>query len=83
MGWNQLVIKKECPVLQGINDGEFFYFVHSYFVEPDQEEDILAQTEYGSNFTSMASRGNVFGMQFHPEKSQDAGLRILDNFRKL
>jgi len=80
IGWNQIHIKRECPILEGIPDGSFFYFVHSYYVDPEDPSDVVALTDYGIDYVSIASRGNVFGVQFHPEKSQDLGLRILENF---
>jgi imidazole glycerol-phosphate synthase subunit HisH len=83
MGWNQIKVKKPNPLLVGIADDSFFYFVHSYYVKPDDQMVISAETEYGINFTAMAAKNNLFGIQFHPEKSQELGLRILDNFRKV
>ena len=80
MGWNQIIFKKDVPIFQGIENGSFFYFVHSYFVEPSLSSDIAAETEYGVTFTSAIARDNIFALQFHPEKSQENGLRILKNF---
>ena len=79
IGWNQL---QGCGsgVLSGLSDGEYAYFVHSYYVVPAERSDIVATTEYGVEFASVVSRANVFGAQFHPEKSQDVGLRLLENF---
>jgi len=79
IGWNQLM---GCGtgVLSGIVDGEYAYFVHSYYVAPSDPSDVLATTEYGVEFASVVSRNKVFGAQFHPEKSQDVGLRLLQNF---
>jgi glutamine amidotransferase len=81
MGWNQLNIKKKAPVLQDIPDKVFTYFVHSYFVVPEDKEVITTITEYnGIEFTSMIWKDNIYGMQFHPEKSQIQGLIMLKNF---
>jgi glutamine amidotransferase len=83
IGWNQLHLKRSDPLLEGISNGSFFYFVHSYIAEPADGTDILATTDYGLEFTAIARRGNVWATQFHPEKSQEAGLRILRNFAEL
>ena len=80
IGWNQIHIQSGTPLLEGIPDGSFFYFVHSYYVDPEVGGDSLATTDYGIDYTSIAGRGPVLGIQFHPEKSQDLGLRILKNF---
>ncbi|MFC2076578.1 imidazole glycerol phosphate synthase subunit HisH [candidate division KSB1 bacterium] len=83
IGWNQLHIRRDDPILDDIPDGSYFYFVHSYYVAPGDESDELARTDYGIHFTSMVGRDNVYGVQFHPEKSQDLGLKILANFVKI
>lgn len=83
MGWNQVELVRECPLFAGIPNGTAFYFVHSYYVCPEKEEITVAVTEYGVRFTSVAAWDNVFGIQFHPEKSSTLGLKILDNFGKL
>lgn len=80
MGWNQVKIIKENPLLQGIPSGSNFYFVHSYYVEPVDQEVVTTTTDYNIEFTSIASRGNITGIQFHPEKSSKLGLKILQNF---
>lgn len=80
MGWNQLDPCRESPLLAGINAGDYTYFVHSYYCAPADERDVLATTDYGMPFTSIVARDNVYGVQFHPEKSQAVGLRILRNF---
>ncbi|HAP93758.1 MAG TPA: imidazole glycerol phosphate synthase subunit HisH [Desulfotomaculum sp.] len=80
MGWNQVFFRKKCPLMRGVEEGSHFYFVHSYYVETQQEDLISGVTEYGINFTSVAEKENVFGIQFHPEKSSALGLRILQNF---
>ncbi|MCZ6480054.1 MAG: imidazole glycerol phosphate synthase subunit HisH [Candidatus Methylomirabilales bacterium] len=83
MGWNQVHLQREVPILKGIPDGSYFYFVHSYFVEPDERGVIAGITEYGVRFTSMIWRDNLFATQFHPEKSQACGLQLLANFGSL
>ncbi len=80
MGWNTINIKKRPPVLSDVPDGSSFYFVHSYYVAPEDPSIIAATTEYGIEYTSMAWKDNVFAVQFHPEKSQAMGLRILKAF---
>jgi imidazole glycerol-phosphate synthase subunit HisH len=79
MGWNSIEAQKEIPVLKGINNGEFFYFVHSYYCRP-AEEVMATKTTYGVDFASSVQRGKLFACQFHPEKSQRAGLRLVQNF---
>jgi imidazole glycerol-phosphate synthase subunit HisH len=83
IGWNQMELRRESPLLKGIPEAQFFYFVHSYYVVPDVETDTLAETQYGLNYTSVAARDGVFGVQFHPEKSQRYGLEMLRNFAQL
>ena len=80
MGWNTLNVLRKPPILEGIEVGTFFYFVHSYYVVPEDEKITATTTEYGIPFTSMVWKENVFATQFHPEKSQENGLRILRNF---
>jgi glutamine amidotransferase len=79
IGWNGLEIKKESPLLAGIDNGDCVYFVHSYYAKTPDEY-VLATTEYGADLTAAVQNGNVYGCQFHPEKSADVGLRILRNF---
>ncbi len=81
MGWNQLRTVRDHPVFGGI-DGEYAYFVHSYYAEPDDDAAIVATTDYGTSFPAIIATeaGNVFGTQFHPEKSGTVGLGILENF---
>ncbi|WP_297515568.1 imidazole glycerol phosphate synthase subunit HisH [Thermococcus sp.] len=87
IGWNQLWKRKDCPLFEGIRDGAYFYFVHSYYAEPD--EDVTAGvTDYESKgrkvvFTSAVWRDNVYAVQFHPEKSGRNGLILMRNFRRL
>ena len=80
MGWNTIKIVNQSPVLNRIDDESFFYFVHSFYVLPDDEDIIATSTDYGVTFTSMIWKDNVFATQFHPEKSQELGLRILKGF---
>jgi len=82
MGWNQIKKRAEHPVLKGIKEGEFFYFVHSFFVKPADESVVLTETDYGTDFTSGVFKENLVAFQFHPEKSQSAGLRLLKNFQR-
>lgn len=83
MGWNRIRIERRAPIFKDIPDGAFFYFVHSYFVQPEDERVIAATTEYGRRFTSALWRENLFACQFHPEKSQALGLQLLRNFASL
>jgi len=80
MGWNQISIKKQDNIFKDVPDNSYFYFVHSYYVEPEDKSRILASTKYGLKFTSAVIKNNIFGVQFHPEKSSDLGLKILENF---
>jgi len=80
MGWNVLEQRVPAPMLAGIDDGAYAYFVHSYYVVPDMAEMAVTTTPYGSRFVSSVARDNVFACQFHPEKSQTVGLRMLANF---
>ena len=83
MGWNEVQIKNlDDPVWQKIDDLTHFYFVHSYFPKPDNPEVSSSTTGYGVDFTSSIRFGNIFGTQFHPEKSQKSGLRLIENFLK-
>jgi imidazole glycerol-phosphate synthase subunit HisH len=79
-GWNQVQPQKPHPLLEGMLDGAYAYFNHSYFCAAVHAEDILALTSYGLDFPSMVAHENLSGVQFHPEKSQQVGLRILENF---
>ncbi|MHC4453892.1 MAG: imidazole glycerol phosphate synthase subunit HisH [Planctomycetota bacterium] len=83
MGWNTIRAKKEVPILKGLPDDAYMYFVHSYYVVPEQNEVVATETDYGVPFVSMISVDNVFAMQFHPEKSQRYGLMIIKNFGEL
>jgi glutamine amidotransferase len=83
IGWNQIEEVRNHSLLKGLEAGTYFYFVHSYYVEAADPKDVIAQTEYGIRYPSICARGSVAGVQFHPEKSQDAGLRLLSNFATL
>ena len=83
MGWNQLEFRQRPPIFDGIEDGAHFYFVHSYYVVPRDESVIATETDYAGPFCSSIWRDNLSAVQFHPEKSQAAGLRLLKNFAEL
>jgi glutamine amidotransferase len=83
MGWNAVHIRKRLPALEGIEEGANFYFVHSYYPIPEDQEIVTTTTDYGGEFASSVGRGNLFACQFHPEKSQAFGLKILENFGHL
>jgi glutamine amidotransferase len=80
MGWNQVRPQREHPMWKDIPANSRFYFVHSYYASPANADDVAATTPYGTEFTSVIARGNIFAVQFHPEKSQHAGLQLLSNF---
>jgi glutamine amidotransferase len=82
-GWNHAEIKKDSPLFEGVNLDTGFYFVHSYHMKCHDKSDILSMTEYSIPFVSAVQRDNIFGVQFHPEKSHDAGERLLKNFVQL
>jgi len=82
VGWNQIRQRLANPLFDGIADGAFFYFVHSYYCEPADNSVVLGETDYGVAYASVVARENVSGVQFHPEKSQAAGLRLLANFAR-
>jgi glutamine amidotransferase len=79
IGWNELSLVRDHPVLSGL-DGEAFYFVHSYYPVPEDTGDLIGETDYGTRFCSAAGRENLVAVQFHPEKSSSAGLKLYDNF---
>jgi len=81
MGWNELNVQREHPLVEGV-DGEYAYFVHAYYAAPDDENAVVASTDYGVDFPAVIADedGTIFGTQFHPEKSGETGLRILRNF---
>jgi len=80
IGWNNISIKKPHPILNGIKDGEHFYFVHSFYFIPKNQNEIISTVNYGSDLTAIISKENIIATQFHPEKSSDAGLKLLKNF---
>ena len=79
MGWNQILLKRGHPVFDGL-DGEAFYFVHSYYPKPEEPTDVIGVSDYGVEFCAAAGRENLAAVQFHPEKSSRAGLRLYENF---
>ena len=83
MGWNQLHIRRESPLLADVPPGSYAYFVHSYYCVPASPDDLMIETDYGQPFAAGIQRDNVYGVQFHPEKSQAIGLQILRNFLKI
>ncbi len=85
MGWNQ--VRQECPpgecqtpLFEGVPDESFFYFAHSYYVDPAESDVVIGSTDYSGRYASAIGKGNVYGLQFHPEKSAECGLKILQNF---
>ena len=80
VGWNQIKQQSAHPLFRSVSDEAFFYFVHSYYCEPAQTEIAIGETEYGVNYASAVARDNIAGVQFHPEKSQAVGLKLLHNF---
>ncbi|AOY75554.1 Imidazole glycerol phosphate synthase subunit HisH 1 [Clostridium formicaceticum] len=83
MGWNQLNITAESEILKGIESNQYVYFVHSYYAKPQEEHVVKAVTDYGIDIPAVVEKGNIYGLQFHPEKSGDTGLQILKNFGEL
>ncbi len=84
IGWNSIKLKAyNLKLTAGIKDGSYFYFDHSYYAEPDDKSVVAATTDYGVNFASMLHKDNIYAVQFHPEKSQELGLKLLKNFIKL
>ncbi len=83
MGWNNIGIKRRHPVFENIQDNSYFYFVHSYYVVPEDDNIVASKTDYGVEFVSSISKDNIFACQFHPEKSQEMGLRLLKNFGEI
>ncbi|HKY42141.1 MAG TPA: imidazole glycerol phosphate synthase subunit HisH [Pyrinomonadaceae bacterium] len=80
VGWNRIYQKRSHALFEGIADGSFCYFVHSFYCEPADDEVAVGETEYGGRYASVVASRNIFGVQFHPEKSQEVGLRMLRNF---
>ena len=83
VGWNRIQQRQSHVLFDDVENGSFFYFVHSYYCEPEDKSVVAGETEYGSNYASVVAKDNISGVQFHPEKSQDAGLRLLQNFARL
>ena len=83
VGWNRIQQRQSHVLFDGVENGSFFYFVHSYYCEPEDKSVVAGETEYGLNYASVVAKDNICGVQFHPEKSQDAGLRLLQNFARL
>jgi glutamine amidotransferase len=83
MGWNQLEVTRETPLLARLEAGASAYFVHSYYCAPADAGDVIATADYGAPFAAAVQRGNIYGVQFHPEKSQRTGLKLLTNFLEL
>jgi glutamine amidotransferase len=83
MGWNALRIERDSPLLRGVKDGAMVYFVHSYLCQPENPDVVTATADHGGLFCAVLRQGNVFATQFHPEKSGEVGLRMLDNFARL
>jgi len=80
VGWNRIHQRQRHPLFEGIDDGSFCYFVHSFYCEPQDETVVAGETDYGGRYASVVAQGNICGVQFHPEKSQDVGLKMLRNF---
>ncbi|MBP9996181.1 MAG: imidazole glycerol phosphate synthase subunit HisH [Lachnospiraceae bacterium] len=80
IGWNQLTLQNNGKLFKNVNEGDFVYFVHSYYLKAENECDVVATTEYGDHVHAAVEHGNVYGCQFHPEKSSSVGLTILKNF---
>lgn len=83
IGWNDVIVEQQDSLLSGVQHGDYVYFVHSYYCEPMDSSVVLASADYGGPYAAMVRSGNVWGMQFHPEKSSDTGLRMLQNFAKV
>jgi len=84
IGWNQIdIVEPECPLFKDVENGSHVYFVHSYYPQPEDDSIVACRTTYGVEFVSAVCRRNVFATQFHPEKSQKVGLKMLENFVKL
>ena len=81
-GWNTISIEKESPIMKDIPENSEFYFVHSYYMKAKDSNDVLNYTDYGTRFASAVSKGNIYGFQYHPEKSHDVGMRLLENFSR-
>jgi glutamine amidotransferase len=80
MGWNSVGQRRPHPIFDGIPDGAFFYFVHSYYAHPEDPSVVIGETDYGVTFPAVVAKGNIVATQFHPEKSAESGLRLYENF---
>ena len=83
MGWNRVRLVRSHPMFEGVRDGSFFYFVHSYYLEPETDDVVVAETDHGVSFPAAVADGNIFATQFHPEKSADSGLQLYRNFLRI
>lgn len=83
MGWNRVRIVRQHPIFEGIEDGSYFYFVHSYYPAPEDPSIVIGETDYGTTFASVVAKDNVVATQFHPEKSGDDGLKLYGNFLRI
>lgn len=83
MGWNQLKVRRQSDLLNGLSEEKYVYFVHSYYCAPTDRDTVVASVDYGVEFAAFVQRDTIYGLQFHPEKSQNTGLRILANFLRL
>jgi len=83
MGWNSVELLRDIPLFEGIGSNQYFYFVHSYHVNPLDNDVVVGVSEYGYRFPSVIQKGNVYGTQFHPEKSSKIGLKLIENFLEL
>jgi glutamine amidotransferase len=83
MGWNRVRQRSSHPVFDGIPDGEFFYFVHSYYAQPEDPSVVIGETDYGVTFPAIVAKDNIVATQFHPEKSAESGLRLYENFLRM
>ena len=83
IGWNQVEVVKESALMKGVQNGDYFYFNHGFYCAPQEAEDVLTVTDYGLHYASSVECENVYGVQFHPEKSQKTGMKILKNFVEL
>lgn len=83
MGWNRLTKSKDDDIFRGINDGEYVYFVHSYYLKPKHQEDVVCGTNYGVKVPAIVRKNNIIGMQFHPEKSGKTGMKLLRNIKEM